>query len=329
MKKLLLSVFSIISAFGMNAQTIYDNGPLVNNPGMGFNGADASSLQTVGGVTLSTYGVGHAVSSGFRVADNFTVPANTTWNIDSLVFFAYQTQPSAPFTNVSSITEVNVRIWDGIPGNGISTVVFGDSTTNLVAVSNWSGIYRTSSTDLTNEQRAIMRTTCETGGWSLSPGTYWVDWQTGGSLTSGPWAPPVTIAGQTTTGDARQYSPTTTDWVNIVGDATNNNGQGMPFLVVGTVISGVNETAAASKVNVFPNPVTDVATFRIDRNTLAQYNGTLSLKVYDAIGNIVKEVKNIHNNDIKINMTGLRTGFYMYELKSETRNLSRGKFVVN
>jgi hypothetical protein len=174
-----------------------------------------------------------------------------------------------------------------------------------------------------------MRTTCETGGWSLAPGTYWIDWQTGGSLASGPWVPPITINGQTTTGDARQYVPANSAWMNMVGDTINNNGQGLPFLVIGTVISSVNETAATAKVNVFPNPVNDVATFRIDRNTLAQNSGMLTLQVYDAIGNVVKEAKNIQDTDTKISMAGLRTGLYMYELKSETRNLSRGKFVVN
>ena len=30
-------------------------------------------------------------------------------------------------------------------------------------------------------------------GTSLTEGTYWIDWQTGGTLASGPWAPPIAI----------------------------------------------------------------------------------------------------------------------------------------
>ena len=59
-------------------------------------------------------------------------------------------------------------------------------------------------------------------------GTYWVAWQTDGTLSSGPWAPPVTILGQTTTGNGQQsitggpYAP-----VSDVG------GQGFPFIIEG------------------------------------------------------------------------------------------------
>src|SRR5512143_645082 len=53
-------------------QVLYNNGPIVTHPGGGAGGADASALQTALG--MGTYGFGHAVSSGFRVADDFTVP---------------------------------------------------------------------------------------------------------------------------------------------------------------------------------------------------------------------------------------------------------------
>ncbi len=43
-------------------------------------------------------------------------------------------------------------------------------------------------------------------GTALAQGTYWVQSATDGSLASGPWAPPITILGQTTTGNALQYT---------------------------------------------------------------------------------------------------------------------------
>ena len=74
-----------------------------------------------------------------------------------------------------------------------------------------------------------MKHTCSAGV-HLPPGTYWVDWQAAGSLASGPWVPPVTILGQTTTGDAKQQ--VTGTWGPVL-DGTYP--QGLPFVVRGTV----------------------------------------------------------------------------------------------
>lgn len=55
---------------------------------------------------------------------------------------------------------------------------------------------------------------------------------TDGSLASGPWAPPITINGQTTTGDALQFTTSSGSWApaNDTGTYTQ---QGMPFLILG------------------------------------------------------------------------------------------------
>ena len=55
------------------AAVLYDNGTLVTHPGGGAGGLNASAVQTALG--NSTYGFGHAISAGLRVADDFTVPA--------------------------------------------------------------------------------------------------------------------------------------------------------------------------------------------------------------------------------------------------------------
>jgi hypothetical protein len=70
---------------------------------------------------------------------------------------------------------------------------------------------------------------------SLGPGTYWLDWQTGGTGASGPWAPPISILGQTTTGNALQYDPATTTW-NPMIDTGSGTQQGLPFIVEGLVV---------------------------------------------------------------------------------------------
>ena len=209
------------------AAVLYDNGPLVTHPGAGAGGADASAVQTA--LLLSTYGFGHAVSSGFRVADDFTVPAGG-WNISTIKFFAYQTGS----TTTSTINAVNLRIWDGVPGAAGSNVVFGDTTTNRLASSTWANMYRVLDTALTGNTRPIMADTVNVNI-TLPAGTYWLDWQTGGTLASGPWAPPVSILGQTAKPGANglQYDPTAMTW-NSLTDTGAGAVQDLPFIIEGT-----------------------------------------------------------------------------------------------
>ncbi len=79
---------------------LYDNGPLVTNPG---GGADLSALQS--GIGLGTYGFGTQISAGYSVADDFTING-ASWNIEELQFFTYQTGSST----TSTINDARVRI---------------------------------------------------------------------------------------------------------------------------------------------------------------------------------------------------------------------------
>ncbi|MFZ2487499.1 MAG: proprotein convertase P-domain-containing protein, partial [Anaerolineae bacterium] len=206
---------------------LYDNGPLVTHPGGGAGGADASALQDA---LLGTFGFGHAVSSGFRVADDFTVPAGG-WNVATVTFFAYQTGS----TTTSTMNAVNLRIWDGVPGQPGSTVVFGDTTTNRLASSTWSNDYRVLQSALTGNTRPIMADVV-TVNTILPAGTYWLDWQTGGTLASGPWAPPVSLLGQTGKPGANAMQFDGAAWVPV--EDTGPAGadafpQDFPFLIEG------------------------------------------------------------------------------------------------
>lgn len=215
------------SAWNWPTAVLYDNGPLVTNPGAGFGGADASALQT--NLGLSIFGFGHAVASGFRVADDFTVPADG-WFIDTITFFAYQTGS----TTTSTINSVNLRIWDGPPGEPGSSVVYGDTTTNRLTSSNWTNMYRVTDTALGADSRPVMANVV-TVNTILPAGDYWLDWQTGGTLASGPWAPPVSILGQTGKPGAngRQFDPGPALWSPLIdGPAV----QDLPFVIQGQIV---------------------------------------------------------------------------------------------
>ncbi len=224
-------VDSAPSAIGLSSKpyvptaVLYDNGPLITHPGGGSGGADASALQSALG--MITYGFGHQLLNNNRVADDFTITDADGWQIDTINFYAYQTGSG----NTSTITGVNLQIWDGIPGDPGSNIVWGDTSTNVLVNTTWSNIYRVLDTDLVNVDRPVMVDTVLVDT-HLNPGTYWLDWQSDGSpLYSGPWAPPVTILGETATGNARQYISDPGVW----GDLVDVGPQGLPFIVEGTI----------------------------------------------------------------------------------------------
>jgi hypothetical protein len=208
------------------AVVLYDNGPLVNAPGGGFGGADASVLQSA--ITLTIYGFGHQVLNNNSMADDFTV-TGSGWIVDQMQFFAYQTGS----TTTSTMNDIRVQIWDGDPTAG-GVVIWGDMTTNRLASSTFTNIYRSIDTAPLASNRPIMVSTA-TIGTTLAPGTYWVQWMTGGTLASGPWAPPITINGVTATGNGKQNLAGV--WGNAM-DLTFQ--QGLPFIVLGTAVSSGN-----------------------------------------------------------------------------------------
>ena len=208
---------------------LWDNGPLVTHPGGGYGGADASALQTALG--MNTYGFGHQFSYGYRMADDFQITDPAGWQIESITFFAYQTNSPV---NPSPITGVYYQIWDGPPNDPSSSVVFGNLTTNRLQSTTFSNIYRVLDTGLFDTARAIFANKASAGV-TLPPGTYWLDWMTDGSASyTGPWAPPISILGQTTTGNALQY---TGSWAPALDTGTSTP-QGMPFIIEGSVPYG-------------------------------------------------------------------------------------------
>lgn len=208
---------------------LYSNGPFITATGTGPGGANLSTLQSTS-LGMSTLGAGHqaAAAANNRVADEFVVPAGG-WTLNCAVLYAYQTGSST----TSTITAVNVRIWDGPPGAMGSNIVFGDTTTNRMTSTAWTNAYRVSETAMTDTSRPVMAQTVNLGGLTLAAGTYWLDWQSDGSLASGPWAPPITIVGQAATGNAQQFIGTNATWGPLLDTGTGTPAQGLPFLLLG------------------------------------------------------------------------------------------------
>ena len=213
---------------------LYDNGPLVNFPGGGAGGADESRLQSAS-LGMSTLGFGHQVLNNNWVADDFTVSDAGGWTVDSATFFAYQTNS----TTASTMTNVNWILYNGDPSSGGTVITSGSGLQTSV----FANIYRTTETTIGVTNRPIMATTVNMGGLFLATGTYWLAWQTDGTLASGPWAPPITINGQTTTGNGLQSLAGTAAWAPA-NDGGTLTQQGFPFILEGTV-GGSGEPCSA------------------------------------------------------------------------------------
>jgi len=215
-----------ISVPGDNPYAVLcDSSQLVSHPGQGFGGADASAITTGG----TLYGFGAAQSTGYSMGDDFVVPEGFQWQIDSIKFFSYQTGS----TTTSTITGCKLAIFSGNnnnPDSVGSTLHTTDTSGNKMKSTYFTNIYRVTGTALTNNQRPIMAVV-DTVNVTLGPGTYWMRAQFAGTLTSGPWAPPRTIAGQLQTGNCKQKGPT--GWAPGLDGTTP---QGLPFVIYGTAI---------------------------------------------------------------------------------------------
>lgn len=236
----------------------WDNGPMVTHPGE-CSGVDASRLQTDLG--MNTLGFGHQFLVGNRMADDFEITNPEGWQIDQITFFAYQT--GAP-SDLSPITGVYYQIWDGPPNDLASSVVFGDLATNRLVSSTFTNIQRDGVTSPCSNNRYIFADVASAGV-ILPPGTYWLDWMTDGALGSGPWASPVTILGQTTTGNALQYTTSSGAW-GPANDSGTLTQQDMPFIIEG-------EPASAQVVITFDVTVTGRCGDVIANEVSAGYDG--------------------------------------------------------
>jgi hypothetical protein len=101
-----------------------------------------------------------------------------------------------------------------------------------MAATRFTNIYRVTSTTLTNNQRPIMVENV-TVGTTLTEGTYWLDYNMGGTIASGPWCPPRTILGTLVTGEARQRVTNSPIVWNAIQDPAPNY-KGAPFRMYGT-----------------------------------------------------------------------------------------------
>ncbi len=208
---------------------LWDNGPLVNSPGTGPGGSDESVAMNIT-YGLTSRGSNVSALANAQIADNFTVADSGGWNITGITFFIYM--GGGPPTTPSPFTAINFQIWDGPPDDAGSTVVYGDTITNRLSSTTWANMYRRLEFEPQDTTRPVFYLQ-SADSFTLPAGDYWLDWEADGdALYSGPWQPPVTIDGQTSTGNAKQFFGDA--WQEVL-DSGLGTPLGVPFVIEGTV----------------------------------------------------------------------------------------------
>lgn len=269
------------------ASLLWDNGPLVNCAGCGIGGADESVLQNLT-LFMTTYGFAHQAADNYWVADDFEVSDPSGWSVDSANFFAYQTDSSTS----STITGINWMLFDGEPGDNGSVIASGSG----LETTEWANIYRVSeSTTGSATDRPVMVNTTSMDIF-LAPGVYWLAWQSDGTLPAGPFAPPITINGQATTGNGLQSLDGGATW-----DEARDGGpavqQGLPFQLFGG-IGGADPCQPADITWVAADPdegatppgetETSLVTFDAAGLLTGTYTGTLCVESNDPVAPIMR-----------------------------------------
>lgn len=220
---------------------VYDNGPYFNVAGP----PDISFLQDAS-LSMGLYGFGAQFTAGNSMADDVVLAAD--YDITSIDVFAYQTGSSAP-----SINALYLQVWDGDPSGGGASIIWGDLTTDILDTATATDAFRQLESAPGDTSREIQRVTGLTTGLSLTAGTYWIEYSFAGTGASGPWAPPIVITGNATTGNALQNQAGL--WV-IAEDSGSLTPQGMPFVMYGDLVGGGTACNESNPSNGFENGYT-------------------------------------------------------------------------
>ena len=91
------------------------------------------------------------------------------------------------------------------------------------------------------------------------------------------------------------------------------------------ITSAESQNAALNNYMVYPNPATDW--LYIKPNNLG--NGlSYSIKIRDIFGQLVREEMEIRSSLYAMDISGLQSGVYVYEIKESSGNIQKGKFIA-
>ncbi len=268
-------------------------------------------------------------AQGSWVADVFTVPPSATWAFDTVIVYGYQYGSGT----TSTFLNCNLQIYQGTPGLG-GTVVWGDTSTNVLNSTGFTGIYRvdTFAADggLTSTNRPIMFLKLYLSPAPiLTEGTYWLSWSSAGSSASIPDAPDKVLPGRINPSGqtARQLFGGT--WYYI-RDSSDNIGMDMIIKASAAVagVSNVNQTAPAILDQNTPNPFSNTT----EISFYMPQSGHARVTVYNTIGQLVTTVFDgeaaIGEHHVTLTAENLPAGLYYCRLLTSTATESKQMLLI-
>jgi len=311
-KRFLFSIICSFISFHSFSQRVYLADTAFTTD-VGFGGAAASCIAP------HMYDDGWQMGrpQGTWLADEFTVPADSTWIFDTVIVFGYQKGSGT----TSTFLNCNLQIYSGTPGLG-GAVIWGDTLTNHLVGTGFTGIYRvdtiTANGGLTSTYRPIMYLKLYLPAPPvLTAGTYWLSWSAAGSLAVAPASPDKVLPGRINPSSqvARQLFGGV--WYNIT-DSSQRIGMDM-IIVASAGLAGVTNLSNTSSVALsqnIPNPFTG----NTDISFYMPQAGYAKLTVYNTIGQLVATLvdgrSNAGEHKVTFNTEHLPSGIYYYQLST-------------
>ncbi len=95
-------------------------------------------------------------------------------------------------------------------------------------------------------------------------------------------------------------------------------------LYVNDYTSVDNINGDRSKLQIYPNPMTDVATIALPYGV----QRPCQLAIYDVAGRLIQEQKNVTDDKVTINRNSMAKGFYMVRVTGKDNNVANAKLTV-
>jgi hypothetical protein len=316
-----LFLISLISTFSYyaSAQVTYLADTAFTTDALG-GGGSGSCIYTGG----HFYGVENKYPSTYWIADYFVVPMGDTWVFDTVVIFGFQ-QGIYYDLALYPFQQAYLQIYEGGPPGMGGNVIWGDTVTNIMVSTGFTGIYRTDQDQLSLSGIRYLKLHLSPAP-SLTSGTYWLSWAckeyinpASGGVPFPPVCPPKVLPGRINPTGQRGRKDSSGVWSYIID---NGDTLGFNKIIIGSdAISATaiiaNRSSATLNQNA-PNP------FSCSTN-ISFYlpnSGDVKLSVYNVMGNLVAELiqgeLNQGQHSVIFDGGNLPSGMYYYQLSTST-----------
>ncbi|MCW3124136.1 MAG: hypothetical protein JWQ38_3628 [Flavipsychrobacter sp.] len=307
--KNLLFILCWAIAFSSSAQKIYISDTAFTT-GKGYQGAPVSAICISG----SWAGQSMDYDDGWWLAEDIVIPTGATYKLDTFFTYGYERNS----TSTSTFKAAYLQIYSGIPGAG-GTLVWGDSVTNILASTSFTGMYKVSSSFPLDTTRPIMELRC---GLSPSPvlssGTYWFAWSASGSGNHFVDGIIKVLPGRINPPDqnAKQHYYDYTNNLSVWESCNDGNALGFNFMIIGSETTGITEVhkSIGRLIQNYPNPLTESTniSYELTETCIGK------LAVYNFIGQCVAILKDgvisAGKYEITFNTKSLPNGIYYCQL---------------